>query len=111
MRWTDKLARVLAYAGMICALYLLCGSYIFFVDDRRLLQDRMEARQIVGDHGDHRCAGLLRFGRPVARRAGSAGTGVDLDGGCLRTRAGAVVDGRGEPEPDAVSRCRACLSW
>ena len=39
MRWTDKLARVLAYAGMICALYLLCGSYIFFVDDRRLLQD------------------------------------------------------------------------
>jgi len=39
MNWTDKLARVAAYAGMIAALYLLCGSYIFFVDDRRLLED------------------------------------------------------------------------
>jgi putative nucleotidyltransferase with HDIG domain len=35
----DKVARVAAYGGMICALYLLCGSYIFFVDDRRLLLD------------------------------------------------------------------------
>ena len=47
MRWTDKLARVLAYAGMICALYLLCGSYIFFVDDRRLLQDRMKLARLL----------------------------------------------------------------
>lgn len=40
MSLTDKAARVIAYAGMIIALYLLCGSYIFFVDDRRLLLDR-----------------------------------------------------------------------
>lgn len=39
MRWTDRLTRMAAYAGMIAALYLLSASYIFFVDDRRLLLD------------------------------------------------------------------------
>ena len=39
MNWGDRIARVAAYAGMIAALYLLCGSYIFFVDDRRLLME------------------------------------------------------------------------
>tara|TARA_R110002049_G_scaffold2750_2_gene21675 strand:+ start:539211 stop:541574 length:2364 start_codon:yes stop_codon:yes gene_type:complete len=39
MNWGDRIARVAAYAGMIAALYLLCGSYIFFVDDRRLVMD------------------------------------------------------------------------
>ena len=47
MQWTDKLARVIAYAGMICALYLLCGSYIFFVDDRRLLQNRWKLARLL----------------------------------------------------------------
>jgi cyclic-di-AMP phosphodiesterase PgpH len=40
MHLTDRVARVAAYAGMIAALYLLCASYIFFVDDRRLLLKR-----------------------------------------------------------------------
>jgi putative nucleotidyltransferase with HDIG domain len=47
MSWTDKVARVVAYAGMIVALYLLCGSYIFFVDDRRLLQDRGKLAKLL----------------------------------------------------------------
>ncbi|NND96832.1 MAG: HDIG domain-containing protein [Pirellulaceae bacterium] len=40
MRLTDQLARVMAYAGMIAAVYLLCGSYIFFVNDRRIVMER-----------------------------------------------------------------------
>lgn len=47
MSWTDKASRVVAYAGMIIALYLLCGSYIFFVDDRSLLQDRVKLAKML----------------------------------------------------------------
>ncbi len=47
LTWTDMLARVLAYAGMIAALYLLCGAYIFFVDDRRLLLDRWKFAKLL----------------------------------------------------------------
>lgn len=47
MHFTDRMARVGAYAGMICALYLLCGSYIFFVDNRKLLQDRWKLAQLL----------------------------------------------------------------
>jgi hypothetical protein len=47
MHFTDKAARIAAYAGMICALYLLCGSYIFFVDDRRLLLDRWKLAKLL----------------------------------------------------------------
>ncbi|MCP4886305.1 MAG: HDIG domain-containing protein [Planctomycetaceae bacterium] len=43
----DRTARVAAYAGMIGALYLLCGSYIFFVDDRQLLLDRWKLAQLL----------------------------------------------------------------
>ena len=32
---------------MIIALYLLCGSYIFFVDDRSLLQDRGKLAKLL----------------------------------------------------------------
>ena len=39
MQWFDQLIRISAYLGMIAALYLLCGAYIFFVEDRRLLLD------------------------------------------------------------------------
>ena len=47
MHWVDKLARVAAYAGMLAALYLLCGSYIFFVDDRDLLFDRIRLAKLL----------------------------------------------------------------
>jgi putative nucleotidyltransferase with HDIG domain len=47
MRWADILTRVAAYAGMIAALYLLCGSYIFFVDDRRLVLDHWKFAKLL----------------------------------------------------------------
>ena len=47
MGWRDRLTRVAAYAGMIAALYLLCGSYIFFVDDRTLLLDHVELAKLL----------------------------------------------------------------
>lgn len=47
MHFTDQLARVTAYAGMIAALYLLCATYIFFVDDRRLLMDRTRLAKML----------------------------------------------------------------
>lgn len=37
MRWSDSVLRVGAYTGMLIALYLLAGSYIYFVGDRRLI--------------------------------------------------------------------------
>jgi len=39
MRWVDRIARLGAYAGMIAALFLLCGAYIYFIDDRNLIGD------------------------------------------------------------------------
>lgn len=47
MHISDKLARMAAYAGMIAAFYLLCGSYIFFVDDRSLLLDRWKLTKLL----------------------------------------------------------------
>ena len=47
MNWSDRIARIAAYAGMISALYLLCGSYIFFVDDRRLLMDSWKLAKLL----------------------------------------------------------------
>ena len=47
MTLVDRGARVVAFAGMIAALYLLCGSYIFFVDDRQLLQDRVKLAKLL----------------------------------------------------------------
>jgi putative nucleotidyltransferase with HDIG domain len=47
MTLADKLARVAAYGGMIAALYLLCGSYLFFVDDRSLLLDRWKLAKLL----------------------------------------------------------------
>ncbi|TWU18657.1 HD family phosphohydrolase [Allorhodopirellula heiligendammensis] len=43
----DQIARVLAYAGMIIALYLLCGSYIWFVDDRTILTDLRKLSRLL----------------------------------------------------------------
>ena len=47
MHVSDKLARIIAYGGMISALYLLCGSYIFFVDDRRNVMDRWRLAKLL----------------------------------------------------------------
>ncbi|TWU48040.1 HD family phosphohydrolase [Rubripirellula reticaptiva] len=47
MQWTDKAIRMVAYAGMISALYLLCATYIFFVDDKRLLLDRFRLTRML----------------------------------------------------------------
>ena len=47
MGFTDNISRVVAYAGMIAALYLLCASYIFFVDDRTLLLDRWKLAKLL----------------------------------------------------------------
>jgi hypothetical protein len=52
-KWTqfrgpvDQIARLAAYAGMIAALYLLCGSYIVFVDDRSLVMDRVKLTKLL----------------------------------------------------------------
>lgn len=43
----DRIARLSAYAGMIAALYLLCGSYIIFVDDRSLVFDRVKLSKLL----------------------------------------------------------------
>jgi putative nucleotidyltransferase with HDIG domain len=47
MRVSDQLSRVIAYGGMIAAIYLLCGSYIYFVDDRRLVLDRWHLGKLL----------------------------------------------------------------
>lgn len=47
MVWTDRLSRMAAYGGMIIALYLLCGTYIYFVDDRSLLLDNWKLGKLL----------------------------------------------------------------
>ncbi|QDV64120.1 HD family phosphohydrolase [Crateriforma conspicua] len=44
---SDRIARVAAYGGLIIALYLLCGAYIYSVDDRRLLQDPRKLAKLI----------------------------------------------------------------
>ncbi|MCD0459628.1 HD family phosphohydrolase [Roseiconus lacunae] len=43
----DRISRLAAYGGMIAALYLLCGSYIFFVDDRSQVMDRVKLSKLL----------------------------------------------------------------
>ncbi len=43
----DMMTRMVAYAGMIAAIYLLCGSYIFFVDDRSLLLNHWKLAKLL----------------------------------------------------------------
>ncbi|EMI56718.1 HD family phosphohydrolase [Rhodopirellula sallentina] len=43
----DRIARVAAFAGMIIALYLLCGSYVWFVDDRTLVTDHWKLAKVL----------------------------------------------------------------
>ena len=47
MSFTDKLMRVVAFAGMVFAIFTLCGSYIFFVNDRRILMDRVRFGKLL----------------------------------------------------------------
>ncbi len=47
MSLLDRLARLAAYTGMIIALFMLCGSYIYFVDDRDLLRDVMKLARLL----------------------------------------------------------------
>ena len=47
MHVIDKFVRVIAYAGMVAAFYLLCATYIFFVDDRQLLFDRIRLAKLL----------------------------------------------------------------
>ncbi|MEO1527005.1 MAG: HDIG domain-containing metalloprotein [Planctomycetota bacterium] len=44
---TDRATRFIAFAGMIAAVYLLCGSYILFVDDRSLLLDYRKLSKLL----------------------------------------------------------------
>ncbi len=43
----DQFIRVLAFAGMIAAIYLLCGITIYFQFDRRLLTDPLALTRII----------------------------------------------------------------
>ncbi len=47
IRWRDSFARMSAYLGMIGAFYLLCGTYIFFVDDRALILERSKLAKLL----------------------------------------------------------------
>ncbi|WP_164102368.1 HD family phosphohydrolase [Candidatus Laterigemmans baculatus] len=46
--WTDRMLRVGAYFGMITALYMLVGGYIYFVDDRRMILDHLQLARLLG---------------------------------------------------------------
>ncbi len=103
--FTDKVARVRPMRGMICALYLLCGSYIFFVDDRRLLLDRLASlAKLLDRDGEHVSLGYF------ASRDQWRGELIPLvlasiiACGRLRTRAGVAADGGREHQFDVVPR-------
>jgi putative nucleotidyltransferase with HDIG domain len=44
----DKSLRVAAYFGMIMAMYLLVGSYIYFVDDRNIIMEPIHLTRLLG---------------------------------------------------------------
>lgn len=46
--WSESLFRVSAYFGMIMALYLMVGGYIYFVDDRRVILDPLQLTRLLG---------------------------------------------------------------
>ncbi len=48
LTWSEKLLRVVAYFGMIMAMYLLVGGYIYFVDDRRVILDYVHLARLLG---------------------------------------------------------------
>ncbi|MCA9133961.1 MAG: HDIG domain-containing protein, partial [Planctomycetales bacterium] len=48
LSWAETLIRLLAFAGMLAALYLLCGLYIYFQYDRRLLTHPTQLLRLLG---------------------------------------------------------------
>ncbi len=47
MTYADRTIRLFAYLGMVIALYLLVGVYIYFVHDRRLLSDGSQLARLL----------------------------------------------------------------
>jgi hypothetical protein len=47
MSWLDRAIRLSAYMGMMLAIYLLVGAYIFFVHDRRLLESGSDLARLL----------------------------------------------------------------
>ncbi len=48
LTWGETVIRLLAFGGMLAGLYLLCGLYIYFQYDRRLLTDPMQLLRLFG---------------------------------------------------------------
>lgn len=46
--WADRTLRMAAYFGMIMAMYLMVGGYIYFVDDRRVILDPWQLSRLLG---------------------------------------------------------------
>jgi len=48
LTWGETVLRLAAFTGMLLALYLLCGLYIYFQYDRRLLTDTAQLLRLLG---------------------------------------------------------------
>lgn len=48
LSWGETILRLLAFLGMLAALYLLCGLYIYFQYDRRLLVSPVQLARLLG---------------------------------------------------------------
>lgn len=48
LSWGETLLRLLAFCGMLAAIYLLCGLYIYYQMDRRLLVDAIQLLRLLG---------------------------------------------------------------
>jgi cyclic-di-AMP phosphodiesterase PgpH len=46
--WSDRVFRVGAYFGMVLALYMMVGSYIYFVGDRRVILEPLQLTRLLG---------------------------------------------------------------
>ncbi len=48
LSWGETIIRLMAFLGMLAALYLLCGLYIYFQYDRRLLASPVQLARLLG---------------------------------------------------------------
>ncbi len=48
LSWGETTLRLLAFLGMLAALYLLCGLYVYFQYDRRLLTNATQLLRLLG---------------------------------------------------------------
>ena len=48
LSWGETILRLLAFFGMLAALYLLCGLYVYFQYDRRLLTNATQLLRLLG---------------------------------------------------------------